>query len=351
MNFKHYLIVALAFNLVHCGNNYKSTDTATTDAKNLANDSETSMALVSVNMDEAVSSTASGDLASDTANALRDNTHLSNEITRSRTCVENATDKSATVTMEFSGTHLQTTRNITLEHIASGSETRVWTNPVSGKAISCGPLSKYVKINWLDVNAVNGLKLVDTTNRSHTFKRTFTRNQKTVTTSLEQSESGTRTVTWSLPTGATDTTSTTKTAVINVTHTVKMTKMNGYNVDFTATHATLENSPMVVTKVSDASTGDPKSFTIVSGTMSVTKTDRFYITNAYEKVGFDLSSSTPCVPNSGTITTKIYNTSTDTSPVKTFTITFSSSGATVTGDSTATDNFNDSLNDSCSFKN
>lgn len=301
------------------------------------------MGLVADNVDETTSALG-GDLSTDTSAALA----LAPSVSFTRSCTADTTEKTATVTITYSGSETKTKGSVTTVHSASGNETRVWSNPVSDTAVACGALGKYVKIDWTKVAEVNGLKLQVTTSRTNDLSTTFTRKGSSVTRTFNKSLSGTRTITWETPSGATDTTTVTKTAVIDVTHSSKLTKIDGTVVDLSSEHKTLENAPLVTTRVSDTS-GNPMNFTVVSGTMSISKSSRFYVTNKYTNLVFDLTSDDPCTPSSGTILTSIYNTSSDSTPLKTYTITFSGGTGTVGGDSDASDNFNSNINHTCAF--
>jgi len=315
----------------------------------LVADSETSMALVANNMDEATTAAAQGDSASDTSASLALAYPLKLVITQTRSCTVDTTDLSADVDITYSGSNTRTGIFGSTQNTASGTETRVWTNTTSSAQQVCGPLQKYVKIDWTSVSDVNGLHLVDTTQRSHTIVQTFERASRTLMRTLSDAEQGTRNITWATPSGATDTTTVTKTVDSTVTHTSTLTKVSGATVSLTATHATLAGTPFNVTVTRDT-TGKILTLT-KNGTMTITRAQQFYITNVYSNVLLTVASSDPCVPTSGTLTTNIYNSSTDTTPIKTYTITFGGSGPTIANDTTATTDFTSNIDHSCALVN
>ena len=347
MKFRVYVLGAMALSALNCGKSSSTDRTAVItptqlSGSGLSSDPEASMGLVANNMNEASSAAGNGDLQNDISTTLNLAAGSTSIITNTRTCTTN-TDGTATVDISNSGSHTNTVASFTMTRTATGTEVRTWSN--SGQTLTCGPLGRYVKINWGSTTQVNSLTLTDTTSLSNTQTTTFTSATSSRTRTVVNQETGTRTVVWTAT--GTDTTTVSKTINSTISHTHTLTKVDGTQVNLSATHATLQGSPLLVTKVSDATTHYPITFTIVSGTMSITKTGQFYVTNSYSNVKFDLSASDPCTPSSGTLTTNIYTTSTDSTPLKTYTTTFSSSGPTVTGDTTATTNFHTNINHNC----
>lgn len=329
-----------------------STDSSVTTATTLTTDPETATALVGSNLSEVTASLTAGDTTGDNSTTLNLAEELglkvSGSIERTRTCTADATAKTATVNISYSGS-ATVTKIITITETASGTETRVWSNSTSSDAIQCTKSGLYAAIAWKKPTNVDGLQLQVTTKRNQSFTTSFTnRKGETKTRSLTNDENGTRTIKWAVPTGATDTTTTTKNIVSSVTRTQSLTKMSGEKVDITATHATLTDDPIVVTITRDAN-AKPLTHKINSGTTTITKTDKFYITNKFTDVLFDLSTSDPCTPVSGTVTTKIFKSATDTTPLKSYDITFSSSTPTISGDSTASDDLVSNINHRCDF--
>lgn len=311
----------------------------------LVGDSESTTGIVASQLGELVLVVNAGD-ASTNASA----TGLTGAITRTRACVANA-DKTATVTITYSGAETGTAGKYSVSDTAAGTETRIWSNSKSGNAVGCTANKLYAKIAWAVPASVDGLTLADTTARQRNVVTTFTNKQGvSKSRTADWTESGTRNVTWSVPAGATDATTTTKTFSTDVTKTYSLTKMDGTKKDLTAKHGTLTSDPMKVTVKRNATTGVPEKHTINSGTMTATKTGAFYVTNKFNELVFDLTSDDPCVPTSGSVTTSIYSAATDTTPAKTYTITFGSDGATVAGDQDATDNMNTNIDHKCDFR-
>ncbi|MBC7659478.1 MAG: hypothetical protein H7249_07190 [Chitinophagaceae bacterium] len=329
-----------------------TTPTATNSAASVAADSQTSTALVSTQLDDVVSSLNSGDSTNTATGAALTST----TITRDRSCAI-GTNKDVTVTLTYSGEASQTVGKATMTETAGGTETRIWTN--AGFTMACTTDAKFAKVAWNSPTAVNtaaginGLTLNDTTKRSRAISTSYT-NKKgtTLTRSATVAENGTRSVVWATPAGATTTATTTKTITSNVVKTNQVTKFDGSVVNLDATVATGTGAPLQVTVKRDVK-GIPQSHTIHSGMVTVSKTGEFYVTNTFADVMYDLTATDPCTPISGTLTTNIYtsNSAADlTVPLKTLTITFASTGPTVTGDDTATDNLIGSINHSCDFK-
>lgn len=354
MKIKFIYFILLILSAVTCGkagsrDSYSSGSPAS--ANTLVTDPESSMNLVASNMDEAVSAASTGDLSSDVSGSLTlTSKALASTFTKTRSCEADDTTKIATVNISYTGSETRENTAATIATEFSGNEKRKWSNTVDTiTGVSCGPLAKYVKIDWTKTSEVNGLKLDNSTKRSFIETVTFKVSGADKTRTVERSETGDRSISWSTPTGATDTTTVTKTATVDVTRTYTLTKVNGETVDLSAIHKTLESAPMVTTKVTNQTTGNPTKFTIVSGTMSVSKTGRFYTTHKYENVVYDLSTSAPCQPASGSIVTSIYTSSTDTTALKTYTTTFSSTGVNVSSDSELSTDLNTSINRNCSL--
>ncbi|MBC7533858.1 MAG: hypothetical protein H7318_20005 [Oligoflexus sp.] len=154
------------------------------------------------------------------------------------------------------------------------------------------------------------------------------------------------------PLTTTTTATTTKTIASNVVKTNQVKKFDGTVINLDSTVATAAGAPLQVTVKRDAN-GVPQSHTIASGTVTVAKTGAFYMTNTFAAVMYDLAATDPCTATSGTITTNIYNSNSTAglaTPLKTLTITFGSTGPTVAGDDTATNNLVGSINHSFDFK-
>ncbi len=342
-------------------NSNSSTGTSTntgiatvTAATTLATDPEVTTALVGSNLSELSAALSAGDTTGDNSTTLNleDSLDLSDSgsISRTRTCTADAAAKTATVNISYSGTESKTKLKITVSETASGTETRVWSNTTANSAIQCTKNGLYAAIAWKNSSVVNGLELQVTTKRNQNFTTTFTnRKGESKQRVLTNNENGTRTIKWSTPTGASDTTTTTKTVVSSVTRTQELTKMTGDKIDMTGIHATLTEDPLVVSVTRDATTAKPLTHTIKSGTTTITKVNKFYITNKFSDLLFDMSSTDPCTPVSGTISTKIFKSSTDTNPVKTYDITFTANVATISGDSTASDDLVSNINHKCDF--
>ncbi len=274
---------------------------------------------------------------------------LDGSITKTRACTADATAKSATVTLTFSGTeNFVSPTKVTVSEIASGTQTRVWTN--SNNAVACTANAQYPLIAWKSgvavgaVSGVNGLQVVDTAARSQTITSSFTNKAGVLKTrTVVTATTGTHTINFSgfaaTVTGPVNTAfSTTKNIVSNVTKKEKLTKFDGTTVLLDATHGTPATLPLVVT-TTRTSLGVPLSHTIASGQVTMTNTGAFYITNDFSGVVYDLTSNNPCVPTAGKMVQNIYksNSAADTATaLKTLTYTYNANTVAVTS-SAATD--------------
>ncbi len=331
--------------LASCGSPTERTNSSitvpsSTSASTLSTESELSTAVVASNLNEMVSIVSAGELAIDTVD-LR----LASSITYGRTCTADTTAKTATVSISYAGSETKTIGKRTIEQSSKGSETRVWSNTVSNAAIACTLKGKRASIDWGLVDDINGLKLTVNTNRSNTRTTKFTSKtgqsaERTVTDSV----TGTRLLAWT----ATTVTTVSKTSSVNVAHNQTLTRVDGSVSDISAIHATIDGKPLVITRSSDSS-GNILTYIIESGTMSISKLGSYYVTNTYENILFDPNSDDPCSPVSGSLTTEIFASDKDTSPLKTLTTTFSSGIGTVSGDTTASDNLASNINRRCDF--
>ena len=361
------LAVACLMGVLHgCGTKGSSDSSTSTPVaptgSALAIDSESSTSLVAAQQQEQASTLNSGDATSNSSNAatltdfaVPEYGITTGSITTTRACT--ASSGTATVALTYDGNDSTTIGNYVGTEVAAGTETRVWTNSSLSAGVACTANAKYAKVGWNTVANVNGLQLVDTTTRSRNVSVT-TKSAKGVTRTrtTNYTENGSRTVKWATPSGATATTTTTKTVTSSVAKTYTLTKFDGTTIDISGTHALPAATPLVVTVTRD-SNGNPQKHLITSGTMTFTGTSS-YATSAISNLLYDLTTSTPCTPVSGTITTSIYNTSTDTTPLQVLITTYTNqvpsvatgtTAAAATTDATATDNMSANIDSKCDF--
>ena len=261
--------------------------------------------------------------------------------TLTRTCTGGGSaGAAATVTMKLAGSNTVTlTRpkfSVSSDLTETGTLSRVWTPPAGG-TIQCNLAATRVRFDWTQDTIVNGLSVAQTFDRARNATRTVT-----VTASGTQSTktnnftaTGTRTVTWSTGTGtASGKVTRTKSIASTATRTAKITSADNVDTTLELTTATKTAEPLTVTVVRSATAPYAlESKTVKSGTVVATRTGKDRTESTFANVVYDMTSATPCLPTSGTVTVKYFATDSATDATSTSTITFGSttdSGVSIT---------------------
>lgn len=353
-----WIVLTSALAVTACGKKTASESGGTTT------DSETKTQKISNGLEDATDAVADNSSSSSTASLITGET----DITITRACTKHATDGTVSVVITGSGTGIKTTTaktiTFTTTYTGSGTETRKWTPP-SGQTIACNDKNEYVKFKYTDDAVVKGLKTEVTVDKTRSITVNATgvkRNGETVskTKKAGATTKGTRTITWGVATASDPTKYLARTHTIesSVTRTKTFTNDAGTDDTLETTVKTVSGSPMVVT-VERASPGTPalSSKVINSGTVRVTKTGESSVTQLeFSNVKYDFTSTTICVPISGTITTKSFADATTTTESSKCTIKFGedttsySTGISITCDSGSTTEYTEYNTKGCDLE-
>lgn len=278
---------------------------------------------VSSMADAAIEATSTNEVASASLLGLVD---LS--VTRTRSC-ESEND-TATVEIESSvsgGGEITTgfgsmTRTIT----GSSEQTRVWSRV--GGSVSCASDNKHADIDWTNVD---GLRLTATFERSRAMQMTQTfANGRTMSKSRSFSASGTRSVTWTASTETGDEFTRSMTVTTDSTREIKIANKNGKTNEMRWTVKTSDDAPLSVDVTRQSSDKAITSKVINSGTLVATTSRGSAQTtfNAFTMTYSGTSLLRTCAATSGSYTVNLYRTG-ESTPVKTYTVTITASGATM----------------------
>ncbi|MBS1983670.1 MAG: hypothetical protein JST16_05810 [Bdellovibrionales bacterium] len=312
-------------------------------------DSNTTSAIAADSAQEVADGIADDSSTSSSFAAEYTEAYAPSSLSTTRTCSGGGSAGTAvTVGITFSGSQtISLTRpkvSVSSEITETGTLSRVWTPP-STQTIACNAGATRVLFNWANDSIVNGLKVTQTVDRTRNASRTVTVTSSgaSVVKTNNFTAKGTRTVTWATGSGTSGSTvSRTKTVTSDVTRTATVTNADGTTSTVNSTVTIADSTPLSVTVVR-ASTAPYalKTKTISSGTVTATRTGVDRVESAYTDVVYDMTSSTPCLPTSGTITVKYFSSDTATTAASTSTITFGAStdsGVSITPEGgTATD--------------
>lgn len=260
----------------------------------------------------------------------------------SRSCAVDDGTGVTTVTASYTGTRSLSFDNgriaMSCSMTQAGTLTRTWTPKTAGD-ISCNTAMTYAKVPWGDNTKIDGLQMIQTFDRTRNFARTFSRNGQTIKSRTDNfTAKGTRTLTWGTGTVADGLLTRVNTLTSDVIRNKTFTKGNGGEASITMTVKTMNDAPIQVEVVrTSISPWDIQTKTVKSGTIQATRDGGGRAEVTFNDVVFDLRDTNvnKCLPTSGSITGKYFESADATTPSHTFTITFgasTSSGVSISRD-------------------
>lgn len=226
-----------------------------------------------------------------------------------RSCTTTASS-GAEVKLDYSGAEQLTfskgngtpSINVTVDISRSGNETRTWT------PATCDVSSKFATVDWTASGLALNVAINRTINRTRTIS-VVRRNGETFTKTKVDNviATGNRSVTWAANESTPGFITRTKTINSEVIRTRSLTLDDGSTLETTSTVATVENSPLSVKVIRNATTHALVSKTVNSGTVKVTDKSGFYSLCTFKDVTFEFGSRTDkCLPTSGQIKCQNY---------------------------------------------